>query len=89
MMYAVEMGSGVTIYTPSIIKIGFYQSKVDGVIYQLKVNLSLYMPWRPLGLREVEALTFSHIRLIDGGKVASPISRPHFIPRKIPGTHFC
>jgi hypothetical protein len=28
-----------------------------------KVKLSLYRPWRPLGLREVEAPTFSDIRL--------------------------
>jgi hypothetical protein len=31
-----------------------------------KVNLSLYGPWRPLRLREVEASTFSDIRLTDG-----------------------
>jgi hypothetical protein len=54
-----------------------------------KVKLSLYKPWRPLGLQEVEARTFSDIRLIDGGKVVSPTRRPHFTPRKIPGTHFC
>jgi hypothetical protein len=36
-----------------------------------KVKLSLYRPWRPLGLREVEAPTFSDIRLTDGGKVVS------------------
>jgi hypothetical protein len=36
-----------------------------------KVKLSLYRTWRLLGLREVEAPTFSDIRLIDGGKVAS------------------
>jgi hypothetical protein len=33
--------------------------------------------------------TFSAIRLIDGGNVVSPIRRPIFNPRKIPGTHFC
>jgi hypothetical protein len=54
-----------------------------------KVNLSLYRPWRPLGLREVEAPTFSDIRLIDGGKIVSPTPRPLFTLRKIPGTHFC
>jgi hypothetical protein len=32
-----------------------------------KVKLSPYRPWRPLGLREVEAPTFSDIRLIGGG----------------------
>jgi hypothetical protein len=40
-------------------------------------------------LREVEAPTFSDIRLIDGGKVVSPTRRPLFTPRKFPGTHFC
>jgi hypothetical protein len=54
-----------------------------------KEKLSLYKPWRPLRLREVEALTFSHIRLIDGGEVVSPKRRPLFRPTKIPGTHFC
>jgi hypothetical protein len=32
---------------------------------------------------------FVENRLIDGGKVISPTRRPPFIPRKIPGTHFC
>jgi hypothetical protein len=54
-----------------------------------KVKLPLYGPWRPLELREVEALTFSDIRLIDGGKVVSPKRRPLFTPRKISGTDFC
>jgi hypothetical protein len=54
-----------------------------------KVKLSLYRPWRPLGLREVEAPAFSNIRLIDGGKVVSLTRRPLFTPRKLPGTHFC
>jgi hypothetical protein len=52
------------------------------------VKLSLYRPWRPLGLREVEAPTFSDIRLIDGGKVVSPTRRPLFTPTNIPRTHF-
>jgi hypothetical protein len=43
----------------------------------------MYRQWRPLGLREVEAPTFSDIRLIDGGKVVSPTSRPNFSPRAI------
>jgi hypothetical protein len=30
---------------------------------KVKVKLSLYMPWGPLGLREFEIPTFSHIRL--------------------------
>jgi hypothetical protein len=37
----------------------------------------------PLGLREVEAHTFSDIRLIDGGKFVSPKRRQLFTPRKI------
>jgi hypothetical protein len=55
----------------------------------VKVNLSPYRLWRPLGLREVEAPTFSDIRLIDGGKVVSPTRRPPLTPRTFPGTHFC
>jgi hypothetical protein len=35
-------------------------------------------PWRPLGLREVEAPTFSDIRLTDGCKVVSLARRPPF-----------
>jgi hypothetical protein len=55
-----------------------------------KVKLSLYRPWRPLGLLDVEAPTFSDVRPTDGvGKVVSPTRRPLFSPRKIPGTHFC
>jgi hypothetical protein len=53
------------------------------------MKLSLYRPWRPLGLREDEAPTFSDIRHIDCGKVVSPTRRPLFTPRKIPGTHVC
>jgi hypothetical protein len=34
-------------------------------------------------LREVEAPTFSNIRLIDGGKVVSTTRRPLFTPRAI------
>jgi hypothetical protein len=37
---------------------------------------------RPLGLREVEAPTFSDIQLTDGGTVVSPTSRPHFTPHE-------
>jgi hypothetical protein len=54
----------------------------------VKVKLSLYRPWRPLRLRQVEAPTFSDIRLIDGGKVVSPTSRRLITTRKIPGNHF-
>jgi hypothetical protein len=48
----------------------------------VKVKLTLYRPWRSLGLRNVEAPTFSDIRLIDGGKVVSPTRRPFFTPQE-------
>jgi hypothetical protein len=54
-----------------------------------KSKVILYRLWRPLGLREAEAPTFSDIRLIVGGKVVSLTHRLLFTPRKIPGTHFC
>jgi hypothetical protein len=53
-----------------------------------KVKLSLYRPWRSLGLREIEAPTYAHIRLVDGGKFTSFTRRPFFSPKKITGTHF-
>jgi hypothetical protein len=53
-----------------------------------QVKLSPYRPWRPLRLREVEAPQFSDIRLIDGGKVVSPMCRPLFTPREIPHQGF-
>jgi hypothetical protein len=56
---------------------------------KVKVTVSLYRLWRPLGLREVEAPTFSDMRLTDGGKVVSPTRRPLFTPRKFPDTYFC
>jgi hypothetical protein len=49
----------------------------------------MYRQWRPLGLREVEAPTFSDIRFTDGGKVVSRTRRPAFTLRNIPGTYFC
>jgi hypothetical protein len=55
----------------------------------LTLSNDMNRPWRPLGLREVEAPTFSDIRLIDGGKIVSPTRRPLFTPRKIPDTYFC
>jgi hypothetical protein len=45
-----------------------------------KVKLSLYRPWRPLGLREVEAPTFSDIWLTDGVNVINPTRRLLFTP---------
>jgi hypothetical protein len=54
-----------------------------------KVKFSLYRPCRPLELLEVEAPTLSDIRLIDSGKVVSPMGWSLFTPREIPGTHFC
>jgi hypothetical protein len=67
-----------------------YSLRLRKLVYlPLKVKLSPYRPWRPLVLREVEAPTFSDIQLTDASKVVSPMRRPLFTPRKIPGTHFC
>jgi hypothetical protein len=49
----------------------------------VKVKFSLYRPWRPVRLQEVEAPTFSDIRLIDGRKVVSHMRRSPFTPRKM------
>jgi hypothetical protein len=38
----------------------------------VKVKLSLYRTWMPLGSLDVETPTFSDIRLTDGGNVVSP-----------------
>jgi hypothetical protein len=54
------------------------------VIKRLKVTFSMYWPWSPLWLREVEAPTFSDIRLTDGGKVVNPTRRPLFSPGRFP-----
>jgi hypothetical protein len=48
-----------------------------------KVKLSLYRPWRLLGLQKAEAPIFSDIRLMDDGEVVSPTRRPLFTPKKI------
>jgi hypothetical protein len=48
-----------------------------------KVQLSSYRPWRPIGLPQVDAPTFSDIRLIDGGKFVSPMCRPLFYPQEV------
>jgi hypothetical protein len=45
-------------------------------IFNVKVKFSLYRVWRSLGLREVEAPTFSDIRLTDGGKVICQLYSP-------------
>jgi hypothetical protein len=61
------------------------------IIYigKVKVKLSLYRPWSPLGLLEVQAPTFSDILLTDDGEVIGLTSRPLFTPRKIRGTNLC
>jgi hypothetical protein len=63
--------------------------KYENMLKNVKVKLSLCRPWRPIGLREVEAPTFSDILPIDGGKVVSRTHWPLFNPTKIPDTHFC
>jgi hypothetical protein len=44
------------------------------------VKLSLYRPWSPIRLCEVEAPTFSDILLTDGGKVVSSTHLPSLPP---------
>jgi hypothetical protein len=59
----------------------------------VKSSYTCNRPWRPTGLWDVEAPTFSlDCRLTYGGKVVSfthllPFTPPP--PRKIPDTHFC
>jgi hypothetical protein len=56
------------------------------IIIIIKVKLSLYRPWRPLGLRQVEAPTiFRHSahRWREGFQPYAPAA---FYPL---GTHFC
>jgi hypothetical protein len=53
-------------------------------------NYTCNRPWRPLGLRDVEAPKFSlDNRLTDGGEVVSLTRQPPSTTRKITGTHFC
>jgi hypothetical protein len=64
----------------NILNISFAKKENEHSSFEnsVKVKLCLYRPWRPLGLREVQAPTFSDIRLTDGGKVVSPTLRPLF-----------
>jgi hypothetical protein len=43
----------------------------------------------PFGCETSRFTHFLDCRLTDGGDVVSLTLRPPFIPRKIPGTHFC
>jgi hypothetical protein len=48
------------------------------------------MAWKPMGLLDVEAPTFSlDNRFADSGKVVSFKRRQPFTPQKIPNTDFC
>jgi hypothetical protein len=60
-------------------------SSIVGVTVRNSCNRS----WRPMGLWDVKAPIFLHIRLTDGGEVVSLTCRPPFNPRNYPGTHFC
>jgi hypothetical protein len=40
------------------------------------------MPWRPIGLGDVEAPTFVDTRLTDGGKIVSLTRWPHLAPQE-------
>jgi hypothetical protein len=58
-------------------------------VYILIKSYPCNRPWRPIGLWDVEAPTFSlDILFTDSGKVVSLMRRPPFTHRKIPGTHF-
>jgi hypothetical protein len=47
-------------------------------------------PWRPIGLWDVEASTFSRQSAHRWrGEGVSLTRRPPFVPQNIPGTHFC
>jgi hypothetical protein len=48
---------------------GKYIPSLDSAPFSVQV-FPVEAVWRPLGLQEVEAPTFSDIRLINGGKVA-------------------
>jgi hypothetical protein len=60
-----------------------YNTYTNSIYCKVKLKLFLYRPWRPLGLREVEAPIFSDIRLIDIDKVVSLKLRLHFTPGDI------
>jgi hypothetical protein len=48
---------------------------VRGMVFENRILGRIfrsYRPWRPLGLRDLEAPTFSDIRLADGGKPYAP-----------------
>jgi hypothetical protein len=59
------------------------------ILLKLEFRLVDLLLSRETWRRRHLAPTFSDIRLTDGGKAVSPKRRPHFTPRKIPGTHFC
>jgi hypothetical protein len=55
----------------------------------LKVKLSLYRPWRPLGLREVEASTIFRHSAHRWRHGCQPYAPAAFYSKEDPGTHFC
>jgi hypothetical protein len=52
-------------------------------------QLSLYRPWRPLGLIEFEAPTFFRHSAHRWRKGCQPHAPAAFTPRNVPGTQFC
>jgi hypothetical protein len=73
----VRINSGVTL------------SESSGVCKGGKVSYPCTRLWRPIGMWDIEAPTFSlDNRLTDGGEVVSLTRRPSFTSRKIPGSHF-
>jgi hypothetical protein len=75
-IYLFFKGPDIKLLTPLLVR------KTAHKKVKKKIKISLYRPWRPLGLREVETPTFSDIRLTDGGKIVSPKRRPLFFPAK-------
>jgi hypothetical protein len=67
--FSILLNMYISLYPKTL---GAYKSKV-------KVNLSLYRQWRPLGLREIEAPTFSDIRHTDGLLCKSKHLKMHYL----------
>jgi hypothetical protein len=63
-------GRGKGFLCPTASRWNYWTHPTSSLMGEVKEKLSLYRPWRPLGLREVEAPTFSDIRLTDGGNLS-------------------
>jgi hypothetical protein len=67
--------------------------EIFGTFYKITrrhIPVASNRPWRPIGLWDVEAPTFSRQSAHRWRRGCQPYTRrPPFTPRKIPGTHFC